>query len=114
MPWSKYLEFIKDVDLGLSLMYSPHPSYPPLDIAACGGVVLTNKYANKQELSYSKNIICVDLDLDSLIQGFERAVALAKNKNLRHQNYLENTLHIDWNTALEHTLNFMAQQTPNT
>ena len=28
-------------------MLSPHPSYPPLEMASCGGLVVTNTFANK-------------------------------------------------------------------
>ena len=31
----------------VSLMISPHTSYPPLEMAACGGLVVTNTFASK-------------------------------------------------------------------
>ena len=48
MSWEEYAAFLADVDLGLCLMYTPHPSYPPYDVACSGGVVLTNRMLNKQ------------------------------------------------------------------
>ena len=34
LSWSDYADLSAVSDLGLCLMYSPHPSYPPLDLAA--------------------------------------------------------------------------------
>lgn len=43
-----YADLLSSSAIGLSLMVSPHPSYPPLEMAAFGMLVLTNRYANKQ------------------------------------------------------------------
>jgi O-antigen biosynthesis protein len=43
----KYAELLRTSAIGLSLMVSPHPSYPPLEMAAFGMEVITNRYANK-------------------------------------------------------------------
>lgn len=45
---------------GLSLMISPHPSYPPLEMAAFGVKVITNAYRSKNLSKISPNIISVD------------------------------------------------------
>lgn len=42
--------------IGISLMISPHPSYPPLEMAAFGMQVITNKYRNKNLSQLSSNI----------------------------------------------------------
>lgn len=42
-----YAELLSTSAVGLSLMISPHPSYPPLEMAAFRMTALTNKYANK-------------------------------------------------------------------
>lgn len=107
LDWSEYSNFLKEVDLGFCLMYTPHPSYPPLDIAASGGVVLTNKYANKQQLDYSQNIICEDLETSAMLDGFERAVNLAKNSQKRQQNFASNKIERDWGKTSEGILEFM-------
>ena len=49
-PWlglQEYADQMRESDVLLSLMMSPHPSYPPLEMAACGGVAVTTVYANK-------------------------------------------------------------------
>jgi hypothetical protein len=107
MGWKEYSNFLKTVDLGFCLMYTPHPSYPPLDIASSGGVVLTNRFSNKQTMKYSKNIICSDLDTNAMLKGFEQAIALAKNSQQRKQNYLKNNIESKWKVALEKTLSLI-------
>lgn len=42
-----YAQLLSTSAIGLSLMVSPHPSYPPLEMAAFGMEVLTNRYENK-------------------------------------------------------------------
>ena len=105
LPWAEYATLIGKVDVGLSLMYTPHPSYPPLDLVASGAVVVTNRYANKIDLrSYSGNLICTDLDRDSLVEGLRQAVGIALDPLTREQNYRVNGLLTDWQNALEYVL----------
>ena len=42
-----YTDYLRRSAVGLSLMISPHPSYPPLEMAAFGVRVVTNNFANK-------------------------------------------------------------------
>lgn len=107
LDWAGYMEFIKSVDLAFSLMYTPHPSYIPLDVAASGGVVLTNKYDTKQSVSYSDNILCENLDLSSMMQGFTQAIELANDGPKRQKNYLNNKIEKSWENTFEETLNYM-------
>ncbi len=43
--------------IGLSLMISPHPSYPPMEMAAYGMGVLTNRYGEKNLSDWHENIV---------------------------------------------------------
>lgn len=43
----EYHKLLKDYDLGMSLMLSPHPSLVPLDMAAAGMPTVTNTYETK-------------------------------------------------------------------
>ncbi|WP_166224540.1 hypothetical protein [Pseudomonas atagonensis] len=55
---------------GLSLMVSPHPSYPPLEMSAFGIKVLTNRYDEKCLSSLASNITSVDyLSGESISEG---------------------------------------------
>jgi hypothetical protein len=42
--------------LGVALMVSPHPSYPPLEMAAAGVLVLANTYGAKKPSAWHENI----------------------------------------------------------
>jgi O-antigen biosynthesis protein len=100
LTWSEYAELIGNIDLGLSLMYTPHPSYPPLDLAASGAVVVTNRFANKRDLSaYSKNIICGDLDRVSMLDALVEGIRLASDKTTRASNYRASALLRDWKAS---------------
>ncbi len=44
---TEYRELLPQYDLGLSLMYTPHPSLLPLEMAAAGMVVVTSECMNK-------------------------------------------------------------------
>jgi SAM-dependent methyltransferase len=105
LPWPRYAELIRRVDLGLSLVATPHPSYPPLDLAACGAVALTNRWGSKQSLSsYSANILSVDLDVGDLVDGIAQAVRLVDDDAQRVRNYGEQLLSRSWESSLESVL----------
>ena len=102
LAWKDYVEFLKTIDLGLSLMYTPHPSYPPLDLSTTGSVVVTNKFKNKNSLeNYSKNILVSDLDVQSLVSSLEKGIALSLNEEQRQHNYINNNIKSDWNHSFE-------------
>ncbi|MFO1098525.1 MAG: hypothetical protein U1E81_09775 [Xanthobacteraceae bacterium] len=102
LPWNEYASFIRQSDLGLSLMYTPHPSYPPLDLAASGAVAVTNRFGPKHSLdSYSKNLICVDSDIGSLVEGLRIGVELSCDSARRLYNYERCNIQRRWDKALE-------------
>ena len=110
LPWAEYAALIRQIDLGLSLMDSPHPSYPPLDLAASGAVVVTNRSGLKRSLdSYSENIFCVDATLEGLKQGIARAAETASNETRRAANFARNRMLRDWTTAFAPVLQRCAE-----
>ena len=49
-PWlgfDEYARLMRESSVLLSLMQSPHPSYPPIEFAACGKPVVTSAFENK-------------------------------------------------------------------
>ena len=109
MAWKDYAAFVRGIDLGLSLMYTPHPSYPPLDLAASGAVVVTNRFANKQDLSdYSANILCADLDVPSLAAVIRRGAVLSADKERRNANFAASGLQRDWSASAAPVLDRLA------
>ncbi|WP_343237725.1 hypothetical protein [Stenotrophomonas sp. ISL-67] len=55
-----YAELLSTSSIGLSLMVSPHPSYPPLEMAAFGMRVITNQYGNKNLEQTTRNVVSLD------------------------------------------------------
>ncbi|MBB6123744.1 glycosyltransferase involved in cell wall biosynthesis [Sphingobium subterraneum] len=79
-PWlglAGYAEQMRESDILLSLMLSPHPSYPPLEMASSGGLVVTNSYANKtseQLADISANIIAAEPKVGAIVAALRTAV----------------------------------------
>lgn len=99
LTFKQYVDFIKTIDVGICLMYAPCPSYPPMDLASSGAVVLTNMYRTKQSLNYSDNIIVRETNHDSLLHGLEEAIALSLNIIQRKSNYEANTINHSWDNS---------------
>lgn len=81
-----YAQWLQRTAVGLSLMVSPHPSYPPLEMAAFGVHVVTNGFANKDLSVVSSFIHSVSQpepvglaqQLLELTEDFERKCAAAR------------------------------------
>jgi hypothetical protein len=101
LGWHDYQQLLRRMDLGLSLMASPHSSYPPLDLAAAGAAVVTNTFGpHKQSLTqYSDNIICCDLALPNLIAGIGEGVALAEDLDRRGAQHRTSKFLTDWSAV---------------
>ncbi len=105
LPWADYAALIRQTDLGLSLIDTPHPSYPPLDLAASGAVAVTNQCGRKTSLAqYSRNILCVPSTVEGLCQGLADGAALVADTRLRTANYARNGIMRDWAETLEPAL----------
>jgi len=110
LSWHDYAALIRQVDVGLSLMLTPHPSYPPLDLAASGAVVVTNRYGPKQSLeSYCANILCVEPSVNDLVGALGHAVALATNETRRLSNYENACINRDWDEAFAPVLTVLGE-----
>jgi hypothetical protein len=79
MPWKslpEYGELLGGSDVLLSLMLSPHPSYPPLEMAAAGGNVVTNTFGVKTAAAlqrFSPSITAVNADVEALARALADA-----------------------------------------
>jgi GT2 family glycosyltransferase len=77
-PQDAYREVLRAHDLGLSLMYTPHPSLVPIEMASAGMLVVTNTYANKTREALrdiSSNIIAVPPTIEDVSLGLREAAA---------------------------------------
>lgn len=75
LSFDEYVSFLKATPLSLCLMESPHPSYPPLEAAACGSLVVCNRYANKDYARLGKRYLSCELQSGDiahrLLQGLQ-------------------------------------------
>lgn len=95
-----YYSFAKTIDLGLSLMMAPHPSYPPLELSSIGAVVVTTKYETKEDLtSYNGNIVTSDSTTSSLVSALKCASELSYAERIR--NAESTNLPNDWHSSLK-------------
>jgi hypothetical protein len=76
LPWEDYPGFLLGVDIGLSLMYSPHPSHPPLEMAASGVRVVTNSFGPKDLGQISPAILSATPEAPALAAALSRAWAM--------------------------------------
>lgn len=76
-----YAALLRRAALGISLMISPHPSYPPLEMANLGMLVLTNRFGPKDLSTWHSNIRTTDdISAEGLATALE-AMCLAFEKD---------------------------------
>jgi len=77
LPWEEYPDFLLGLDLGVALMYSPHPSHLPLEMAASGVRVVTNDFGPKRLSTLSEAIISAAPRAADLTQALVQAWHMA-------------------------------------
>lgn len=98
---NEYREALLGYDLGLSLMYTPHPSLLPLDMAAAGMVVVTNTCLNKTEArlaELSGNLLGAAPHVDGVCGGLKAAVARVDDADRRRSGARVNWAN-DWDQS---------------
>ena len=63
----EYGEIMLKSYIGLSIMVSPHPSYPPLEMSTFGLKTITNQYGNKNLTDFNPNIISLEVCSQEII-----------------------------------------------
>jgi hypothetical protein len=105
LAWNDYQALVAGMDAGLTLMDTPHPSYPPYDLAAAGAAVLTNRHPGKEDLSgISRNILVADASEAGLLDGLAAVAALGQDDALRRRNLEGDSIERDWERALATTV----------
>jgi glycosyltransferase involved in cell wall biosynthesis len=77
-----YASVLREHDLGLALMYTPHPSLVPIEMAAAGMPTVTNSFENKTPeamAAISPNLITAEPRLDTLAASLAEAVGRVEN-----------------------------------
>ena len=83
LSFTDYAARVRTASVGLSLMLSPHTSYLPLELAACGIPVVTNCYANKTADALSAISPCIigtEVNPQAIATGLEKAIIQTEMK----------------------------------
>lgn len=76
-----YAAMLGRSSVGISLMLSPHPSYPPLEMAQAGLITLTNGWGGKDLRRRNPNIVSLEmLRPEPLAEAIDRAVRQAEGR----------------------------------
>jgi hypothetical protein len=103
MDLDDYYKFAGSIDVTLSPMLAPHPNYPTLELASLGSMVVSTKYANKQDLSfYSPNILMADPTIDDMAANIIQAALTDTTE--REANIKKNNIGTSWISALDSPL----------
>jgi hypothetical protein len=103
-PWMDYAgygDYLRQADMLLCPMLSPHTSYPVLEMAACGGISVTNVFATKTEALFaeiSPNIIAGAASVEGLAQGLREGARRIMANEVRHE---APAVAASWNDTLD-------------
>ena len=76
LPLDEYRQFLLESSVGVSLMASPHPSYPPLEMAHMGMRTVTNSYLDKDWTGYHPLIMPISSIADQALADAITAACL--------------------------------------
>jgi hypothetical protein len=114
-PWLRYEDYgalLGSSDVLLSLMLSPHTSYPPLEMAAAGGLVVTNTFGPKTApalAAISPAIHAAPPEVGPLVDALREA-AVAASKPRSTDAVTPVALPATWDEALRVALAWLVQQ----
>lgn len=101
MDYEGYARMLREADVLLCPMLSPHTSYPVLEMAASGGLSVTNTFATKTRAALealSDNIIATDPTIEALADGLIEA---ARRVNAGRAPIGSINLERDWAATLD-------------
>jgi glycosyltransferase involved in cell wall biosynthesis len=101
-----YARLLREHDVGLALMYTPHPSLVPIEMASAGMLTVTNSFENKTPDAMSRistNIIAAEPSVAGVAGGIAAAAAGVGDHDRRAAGADVNWPS-DWNDSLPDTL----------
>jgi O-antigen biosynthesis protein len=103
MAYSDYAKLVRDSDILLCLMLSPHTSYPTLEMVASGGITVTNSFATKTRerlAQISPNFIVARPNIQAIAACLIEAAKRVTDGYDRSACF---TMPRDWSASLEKT-----------
>ncbi len=113
VPWADYPDYaqqLREADVLLCPMLSPHTSYPVLEMAASGGIAVTNSFATKTAdalRALSANIVATPATIEGFTGGLVTAAQRVRDGVDIHAPL---ALPSDWATALHDVADQMARR----
>jgi hypothetical protein len=86
---AEYRELLQSLDIGLSLMYAPHPGLVALEFATTGALAITNVYENRSAAdlrSLSANLVPCEPTLRDLQRAIEESLRRVGDYEERERN----------------------------
>jgi hypothetical protein len=99
----RYAEILAAHDVGLALMYTPHPSLVPIEMASAGMLTVTNSFENKTSeamAAISKNLIVAEPSIDGIAAALRAAVAAVDDVPRRVRG-----ARVDWSSDWDESFN---------
>ena len=88
MTEEEYRCYLGSLDIGVSLMYAPHPSVVPFEFATTGAVVVTNTYENRSADELRRicsNFVPCSPDVAGVARGLREAIVSAQDFEARER-----------------------------
>jgi hypothetical protein len=101
MDYEGYARSLRDADVLLCPMLSPHTSYPVLEMVATGGLSVTNTFETKTRAALqalSDNIVASEPTVEGLAAGL---IAAADRVNKRQTRTASINMARDWAVTLD-------------
>ncbi len=98
---AEYEGLIQSFDVGLSLMWAPHPSVIPYELAGAGVVCVTNTYGYRNKAYFEDfgfNIVAANPSIEDLSEGVREAVRRSDDFDQRIKS-AKNFLTTNWDTV---------------
>lgn len=85
MKTEEYKDFLLNSDVGLSLIYTPHPGLVHFEMVNAGLVTVVNTFQNRPKEFFEKceRFVPVDPKIDDIVDGLIKAEALSYDLDLR-------------------------------
>jgi hypothetical protein len=99
---SAYAGVLRDHDVGLALMYTPHPSLVPIEMASAGMLTVTNTFENKTAEALdaiSPNIVAAAPTIEGVAGALATAAAGVEDAGRRARGS-----HVAWSTDWDESL----------
>jgi glycosyltransferase involved in cell wall biosynthesis len=103
---SSYGELLREHDLGLALMYTPHPSLVPIEMASAGMLAVTNSFENKTQealSAISPNLLAPAPTITAVSDALAQAAARIDDPESRVRGAAVNWSR-DWNDSFSDRL----------